>query len=678
MQTALLVATLVLTPILSVMVLFSRRSILAEIALAISLSGFAASLALDWFVLQSPEQSLALGRLSLMSSGLACWSLVGFSFLYARSYDNSRLPRLQLGSLVLLLALPLLPAILPAPVLLRPALTGAAWIIPLTMAGFVLHVAMMAALILSLYNLEATLVRATHANRWRIKFFVLGCMAVATSQVFSATPGLLYLTLDLSLSPTREVGLLLGGALMAFSLLTRTGQVKIVFSQRLAYNSLVVLLSGIYFVGIGLLGQNDALRQSHAFSQIDLVLALVGGFILAALLLSETARRKAAVTLRKYFYKDKYDYRQQWLSHTQRLTKAGERSALNQAVLEGFCETFGFSNAALFLRRANAEVFDVVAQLEFELPDTPIRQGDPICPDSGRAMSVKDLRRLSPPQSASFSVPLILNDVLTGFILLGRPFNTDEEYDEEDFELMEAMARQSFLAMHNRNLAGELAVAREMEIMGKLSAFMLHDLKNLVYTLSLMVENAKYYMGEPEFQQDMLKSLDNTVSRMKQLITQLKGLPSKESLSREDVDLLDLVRESAKAVPGVQVKVSGTPISALVDREEMGKVLVNLLRNAHEACSGNKPVEVEVGAKPQPYVKVRDSGFGMSEEFLQSTLFVPFATTKENGMGIGLFQSKHIIEAHNGRLEVQSRPGQGSTFTVLLPNCVPYHVHDVC
>lgn len=671
MQTVLLITLLVLTPMLSGLILFSRRFQLAETALAVSLTGFAASLALDWLVLQSPQEAMELERVSLTVAGLACWSLVVFSLFYARSYDSMTVPRLRLAILLVLFALPMLPAFLPPQALLRPSAAETPWIMPLTLTGFVLNTLMMSSLILALYNLEATLVSATHANRWRIKFFVLGCMVVGTAQVLSATPGLLYLTLDLSLSPTREIGLLLGVFLMGFSLLTRGGQVKIVFSQRLAYNSLVVLLSGVYLIAIGLFGKNNALRNSVSFSQMDLGLALVGGLVLTGLLLSETARRKVGVTLRKYFYKDKYDYRQQWLNYTQRLGKADEPNTLYRAILEGFCDTFGFANAALFLRRANGSAFDPVFILELTLPDALVHKDDPICPAPIPKMSVKDLRPLRLPSQASFSVPLRINDTLTGFILLGRPFNPKENYDEEDFELMEAMARQSFLAIHNLNLASELAVAKEMEIMGKVSAFMLHDLKNLVYTLSLMVENAKHYMGNPEFQQDMLQSLDNTVSRMNRLITQLKGLPSKESLSCEDVNLLDLVHESAKAVPGAHVEIKGAPASALVDREEIGKVLVNLLRNAHEACHGHDPVEVEVGAWPQPFVKVRDSGFGMSEEFLQTGLFVPFATTKENGMGIGLYQSKHIIEAHNGRLEVESTPGHGSTFTVVLPDSSP-------
>jgi signal transduction histidine kinase len=64
---------------------------------------------------------------------------------------------------------------------------------------------------------------------------------------------------------------------------------------------------------------------------------------------------------------------------------------------------------------------------------------------------------------------------------------------------------------------------------------------------------------------------------------------------------------------------------------------------------------------------VKDNGAGMSEEFLRHSLFRPFKTTKKQGMGIGLFQSKKIVEAHGGKIEVESKEGLGSTFRVFLP-----------
>ncbi len=93
----------------------------------------------------------------------------------------------------------------------------------------------------------------------------------------------------------------------------------------------------------------------------------------------------------------------------------------------------------------------------------------------------------------------------------------------------------------------------------------------------------------------------------------------------------------------------------------------NLLHNALEASNSKGPIELEVGQSEEPYLKVSDLGCGMSEEFIRERLFQPFQTTKEKGFGIGLYQCKNIVEAHGGRIEVDSRVGEGTTFTVFLP-----------
>ena len=100
----------------------------------------------------------------------------------------------------------------------------------------------------------------------------------------------------------------------------------------------------------------------------------------------------------------------------------------------------------------------------------------------------------------------------------------------------------------------------------------------------------------------------------------------------------------------------------------MQKVLLNLLLNANEAVAGQG--EIQVATEQQDgwvSLSVRDNGCGMSPEFIEHSLFQPFHTTKSKGLGIGLFQSKKIVEAHHGRIEVESEEGKGSTFRVLLP-----------
>jgi hypothetical protein len=215
-------------------------------------------------------------------------------------------------------------------------------------------------------------------------------------------------------------------------------------------------------------------------------------------------------------------------------------------------------------------------------------------------------------------------------------------------------------------LSDELAKSREMEVVGKVSTFVAHDLKNLVYTLSLVVENAGSHIGNPDFQQDMLDSLGNTVNKMKILIARLKGLPDKQTLKREPVRLMGMARDVAAMVPGERLSLSGDDVDVEVDREEMGKVILNLCLNAMEATRDGGEVRVEIGSEDGPYVRVADTGQGMNEEFINHSLFRPFRTTKQGGMGIGLYQCKQIVEAHGGHIEVESAPGQGATFTVRL------------
>jgi signal transduction histidine kinase len=107
---------------------------------------------------------------------------------------------------------------------------------------------------------------------------------------------------------------------------------------------------------------------------------------------------------------------------------------------------------------------------------------------------------------------------------------------------------------------------------------------------------------------------------------------------------------------------------AHIDSEQIHKVLTNLVMNANEAVNGDGVIEVATIHEGNTVgFVVRDNGCGMSEEFIEKSLFRPFQTTKKKGLGIGLFHSKLIVEAHRGTLEVNSAVGAGSEFRVILP-----------
>jgi len=266
-----------------------------------------------------------------------------------------------------------------------------------------------------------------------------------------------------------------------------------------------------------------------------------------------------------------------------------------------------------------------------------------------------------------FILPIMSNDVLHGLILLGSPINPLERYDVEDRELMETLAGQVAALVVNIRLGDELAEARDMEGFGRVAAFVLHDLKNQVYPLSLLAENAREFIDDKEFQEDMLDSLGNIVTRMNELIAQLTNIPKNDSLRLEVIDLLDLARDAAREVPDAEIEFKGNGVKAKVDVEQMRKVALNLFLNALEAGESNK-FTVQAEYDNGPVFRVIDNGRGIDEDILKEGLFVPFKTTKKKGMGIGLYQSKRIVEAHGGGLYATAGDAGGAVFSVVLPD----------
>ena len=211
-----------------------------------------------------------------------------------------------------------------------------------------------------------------------------------------------------------------------------------------------------------------------------------------------------------------------------------------------------------------------------------------------------------------------------------------------------------------------------MEAFQTISSFVVHDLKNLASTLSLTVQNLPIHFDNPEFREDALRVISQSVTKIKGMCSNLSTLSQKTDVKKVETDLNKLVINSLSCLNGS----SNTPVfqefhslpRLSIDPEQVQKVLTNLILNANEAVANGGEIRITTEQKDGWIIlSVSDNGCGMSKEFIERSLFRPFKTTKKQGMGIGLFQSKMIIEAHKGRIEVDSEPGKGSTFKVMLP-----------
>lgn len=645
----------------------SRASAMLGVALLFS----AALEALDLLCVLFPWEMPLWRSAGLLAEGAMCPAWVWFTALFARDYEDGRLPPLQRGMV--------LAAGLMLPWAAYLAVTGAYFapdfasekLLFLLPGSFYFYIAFALCCVTALFNIEGTLSAAVHFRRWKIKFVLMGAVSILAALILYYSQGLLYRSIDVRLSGLRSLALLLGVGMMWFSDLRRGPEVRVSFSRRLAFKSVVLVAAGLYLVALGLMGEGARLFGDALDRNVLLGVSFVAGIALLMLFLSDKLRRRIRLFLQLHFYGEKYDYRIQWVQFTDRLVSARNQAELHQAALSACCETFGIVGAALFLFDHGSRSYLPASLVEMNPLDAGFGEDSQLAAALRTRRSVvrtSDIRDRSPWMSVGrFAIPVFRDDSLDGFVLLGSSINPREDYDEEDFELMDTMARHISSALLNLRLTEQLARSREMEIMGRVSAFVLHDLKNHVYTLSLMAENARKFIAIPEFQKDLVDSLGSTVGKMKILISQLKGLPDRQTLKRSPTGLLTLARESTRLLRQDRLAFEGEDALAVVDAEEMGKVVLNLCLNALEASPDGGPVTVAAGAGPEAFLRVTDHGSGIEPEFIKNGLFEPFKSTKAKGMGIGLYQCKQIVEAHGGRIEVRSAPGEGAEFTVWLP-----------
>ena len=224
------------------------------------------------------------------------------------------------------------------------------------------------------------------------------------------------------------------------------------------------------------------------------------------------------------------------------------------------------------------------------------------------------------------------------------------------------------------------AESRQFESFVRLSAMLTHDLKNAIEGLSLTVSNMERHFDNPQFRTDALKGLTNATDKLKAIVARLSRPLT--SLSGEhkrpiDTDLVPILkRVSAMTAEPMRTKhtiVLRLPESvyALADAARIEEVIENLVLNALEAMvqpGGTLTIEAGYTTSGAPSFSISDTGPGMSRNFIDNRLFRPFATTKKNGIGLGLYTCREVVRASGGTIDVESVEGAGTTFRVVLPS----------
>lgn len=551
----------------------------------------------------------------------------------------------------------------------------------LTPAGRNFFVFLLLSLVIILRNFENIYRLSEREQKAKLKYFIRGIGLFLAVYIVLSSLAVLFSRIDIRFSIVGST-VLVSGVLLVLHAIKKYGftPVPIFIGRQVIYTSVTVSIVGIYLVAVGLVVKLFMIFGFNLASFFSFMAAFFVFFLLVLFVFSSSFKKRLRVFVDRGFYKDQYDYRREWADVGERLGTILNIDELISEVQKIVKEIMQVDAVEVVLRDVE-KVYHL--QPNPELMEWLLRCGEPV--------SVEDFQQKQPQLfeenkqfldklGAQIIVSLNVKRKILGILTVGTKAGR-KNYSSESMEMLKTIGRQFSIAILNVQLSEELIVSQEMEHFHKLSSFLIHDLKNCVSMLSMVMQNAARNFDNPEFQKDALSTLSDTIVRMNSLMHKLSTVPQALELNLKECDVNTLIE---KTISKLKIE-DRTPIKLFrffgnlpllkIDSEYIQKVILNLFMNAIEAMpdGGNLIVRTELEEwsgffkRSCVQIEVNDSGCGISAEFMQRSLFKPFQSSKRKGIGIGLFQCKTIVEAHGGRILVESEVGKGTAFKVQLP-----------
>lgn len=387
------------------------------------------------------------------------------------------------------------------------------------------------------------------------------------------------------------------------------------------------------------------------------------------------------VQVAKHFFQHRYDYRTEWLRFGETIGRAGaDAPPLGERVAKAVADITDSPGALLLLRdEGGALSFEMQWNWTGPLPTGAVVPAPvaAILEASGWILDIDKAKRgeakieapdwMRDEPRAWALVPLVHFGRLIGAILLARP-PVDRRLDWEDFDMLRAAGRQAATYISEAQGQQALDDAQRFDEFNRRFAFIMHDVKNLVSQLSLLARNAERHADNPEFRADMVLTLKESVGRMNEMLARLSQHNKARAEEPRPMDLRAVAERVAQArLRQHAVHVTGDAPAAMADPVRVEQILIHLVQNAIDASAPDSPVELRLSREADDaLVEVIDRGRGMTAEYIRRELFKPFSSSKAGGFGIGAFEARTLAEAMGGRIEVESKPGMGSRFTLRL------------
>ena len=544
----------------------------------------------------------------------------------------------------------------------------------------------MALPVIAMVLLEQLFRNVPQDARWNIKPLALGLACAFLFDLYLYSEAVLFSAIDADAFSIRGA---VHAMVVPFLLLSTSRHSdwlsKIQISRKAAFHSATLMIAGFYLVFVSAVGYYVRYFGGEWGRALQLGLGVVALVVLMVLAVSGSMRARLRVFLGKHFFRYRYDYREEWLRFTQTLSAQNSPQDMGNQVIRGLADMLESPGGSLWLKTRGENVYRQNARWNAPACTVPEDENSSLCDflqTSGWVVNLEEYRSfprrygrlvlptwLQETPQAWLVVPLHVGENMIGFVILSSaraPMDVNWEVND----LLKTAGRQaaSFLAQMQATEA--LLEVRKFDAFNRMSAFVVHDLKNVVTQLSLMMKNARRLSDNPEFREDMLMTVDNALDRMRQLMLQLRegATPPGTAFGVELEAIARRIAASARE-RGRELELDiATPVETRGHADRLERIIGHMVQNAFDATQPSGRVWLKLErSSGQALIEVGDTGHGMSEEFIRERLFKPFQTTKQAGMGIGAYESYQYVQELGGKITVESQVNQGTIVTVLLP-----------
>lgn len=464
----------------------------------------------------------------------------------------------------------------------------------------------------------------------------------------------------------------------------KNGEVRIFVSRNVVFYSSMLMIAGVYLLLMALAGYVINYIGGEWGSLVSIGFLMLSGIVLIALLITESLRRKVKVFIAKNFFANKYEYRDEWLNLIEKIeTTSGEnhyqmatqimmskvnvlRGAIIKKVTDQHYQT-QYSHGLKINENIEEQLIEVgiFCQTQGWIVDVnEYEQAPAIYPDL--SLDLEQCRQ----ENIQIIVPIFIGKAFYGLFVLADE-NKTKQLNWEDRDLLFAVSKQlgNFISLYEAT--DKLSESKQFDAFNRMSAFLVHDLKNVQAQLALITTNAEKHRTNPEFIDDVFETVESATDRLAKVLSQLRKKHIEQSTNRESklASIIEkVVAQCNIQQPRVDFEHFGN-CATLIDAESFHSVMHHLIQNAQEASKDDGWVKVILAEKKRTIrITIEDNGCGMTEEFIDTRLFRPFDTTKGNaGMGIGVFEAKQFFENMAGVIKVESSLDKGTIFTIDLP-----------